>query len=99
MFCLVLQAAGGAIIATTGEASEEAAPMRYTGNIVMIAGLAVQVVSLFLFIGCVLDYTWYLSRTGFAPTPAIMQSRRWKGLLISEYLGKQDLTTLLIYAS
>lgn len=85
-FCLVLQAAGGAITATTGGASREAAAMRNTGINVMIAGLSLQVVSLLFFIGCALDYAWFLSQKGFAPALTTEQSRRWKGLLISEYL-------------
>lgn len=84
--CLVLQAAGGAITATTGGASKEAAAMRNTGINVMIAGLALQVISLVFFIGCVLDYAWHLNRKGFIPALTTQQSSRWKGFLISEYL-------------
>jgi hypothetical protein len=98
-FCLVFQAAGGAITATTGGATKEAAAMRNTGINVMIAGLALQVVSLVFFIGCVLDYAWYLSRKGFTPALTTMQNRRWKGLLISEYLVNRDIRTLLISGS
>ncbi|OOQ82802.1 putative RTA1 domain protein [Penicillium brasilianum] len=83
ILCLVLQAAGGAITATTGGASEEAQSMRDTGINVMIAGLALQVVSLLAFLGCALDYTRRVSRKGFFPTSAAMQSKRWKWFLIS----------------
>jgi hypothetical protein len=96
--CLVLQAAGGAITATTGGASKEAAAMRNTGINVMIAGLALQVVSLLLFIGCALDYAWFLSRKGFVPALTTKQSRRWKGLLIGEHVVNRALQTLLISA-
>ncbi|KAH6880619.1 putative RTA1 domain protein [Thelonectria olida] len=56
--CLVLQAAGGAITATSNEGSQEAEDMRQTGVDIMISGLAFQVVSLFLFILYAAIYAW-----------------------------------------
>ncbi|KAJ5456146.1 Efflux pump himE [Penicillium daleae] len=83
VLCLILQAAGGAITATTGGSSDGAEAMRNTGVNVMIAGLALQVVSLVFFLACALDYTYRVSQKGFFPATAAMQSRRWKGFLIS----------------
>lgn len=85
VLCLILQAAGGAITATTAGSSDGAEAMRNTGVNVMIAGLALQVVSLVFFLACALDYTYRVSQKGFFPATAAMQSRRWKGFLISEY--------------
>jgi hypothetical protein len=94
ILCLVLQAAGGAITATTGGASEEAQSMRETGINVMIAGLALQVVSLLAFLGCALDYTCRVSRKGFFPTSAAMQSKRWKWFLSSESLQRPRISSI-----
>lgn len=56
--CLVLQAAGGAITSTSGGDSDQAETMRETGINIMIAGLALQVVSLSCFILYGSIYLW-----------------------------------------
>lgn len=68
---LVLQAAGGANTSVSEgyEASEK-------GVKVMIAGLILQVVSLFIFLAVFLDFTWRCRRGVTDQTPARLQVRQ-----------------------
>lgn len=54
--CLILQAAGGAITATSGGTSKQAEATRNMGINIMIAGLVLQVVSLLVFTAGALHY-------------------------------------------
>lgn len=85
---LVLQAAGGAITSTSGGISAAATAMRETGVDIMIAGLALQVVSLVLFISYASVYTWrwhvFVSIRGRQPDPA-HAALKWRSLVFSTF--------------
>ncbi|MCJ1261115.1 hypothetical protein MMC22_000979 [Lobaria immixta] len=71
IFSLVLQAAGGAIAASSDEDDTQ-----QTGVNIMIAGLAFQVVSLFLFMTMCADFAFAVSRhkSGLEPAHAALRS-------------------------
>lgn len=62
--CLVLQAAGGAIASLSGGTSEQARASSQMGINIMIAGLALQVVSLVIFIAGCVDFWIRVTRKG-----------------------------------
>lgn len=82
LICLILQAAGGALTATSGGNSASATSMRQIGINVMIAGLALQVVSLFSFIVCASDYAWRCYKQKTFSRIAGEGLSTWKGLTI-----------------
>lgn len=65
IFSLILQAAGGAIAASTNDNSTS-----QTGINIMIAGLAFQVVSLFLFMSMCTDFAFAVRRNKLTLDPA-----------------------------
>ncbi|MCJ1422614.1 hypothetical protein MMC29_000494 [Sticta canariensis] len=65
IFSLILQAAGGAIAASSDEDSQS-----QTGVNIMIAGLAFQVVSLFLFMSMCTDFAFSVRRNKLTLDPA-----------------------------
>ncbi len=78
---LLLQAAGGAIAATAdaGSSSQD------TGVNIMIAGLAMQVFSLLLFMGLCLDFAWAARKNHalWNPTYSSLRANKiWKAFLI-----------------
>ncbi|KAI9888105.1 MAG: hypothetical protein M1823_000040 [Watsoniomyces obsoletus] len=78
---LVLQAAGGAMAATGDPGSST----QDTGVNTMIAGLAMQVFSLLLFMGLCLDFAWSArkNRSQWDPTHAALRARGiWKAFLL-----------------
>lgn len=83
-FCLVLQAAGGAIASLSGGNTDEARAMGQTGINIMIGGLALQVASLMIFIACAIDFWWRLrtKSTPFNPNErSLNQMVHLKGLM------------------
>lgn len=81
IFSLVLQAAGGALAASSdsGDSSQQ------TGINIMIAGLAFQVVSLFLFMVMCADFAFAVLRhqNNLDPTHAALRSTaRFKAFLV-----------------
>ena len=95
--CLVLQAAGGAITAMSGGTSQQAMAGRNNGINTMISGLFLQVISLFVFLGCALYYMWHVRCKGLVPGPAALQSRSWKGFLTSKFPEARELLPVLTY--
>ncbi|CAM1507772.1 Fc.00g046200.m01.CDS01 [Cosmosporella sp. VM-42] len=87
--CLVLQAAGGAITATSDGASQEAEAMRQTGVNIMISGLSFQLVSLFLFILYAAIYAWRWHAASALRYRHRLQSAhmslRWKSLVFGTF--------------
>jgi hypothetical protein len=85
LVCLILQAAGGALTSTSSGNSASAESMRQTGINVMIAGLALQVVSLIAFILCASDYIWCCYKQNKASRGSAKALGTQKGLAICVY--------------
>ena len=63
ILALILQAAGGAL----ADIGDNGSSLQNTGINIMIAGLAFQVASLFVFISLCLDFAWRVRKNGAAP--------------------------------
>lgn len=92
--CLVLQAAGGAITATSNGADQDAVDMRQMGVNIMIGGLAFHVVSLFLFISYASVYAWRYRAATARQTARRSQHKsplRWKLFLAGKSIRAPSL--------
>lgn len=81
--CLVLQATGGAIASTSGGETQDEIDMGRAGIDIMIAGLALQVVSLTFFIvyAGLFFSLWRKPNEKVNPVDALTRGLKWNGLV------------------